>query len=326
VDLQAVERPGGAFQQGVSADQIGAMCRRAFGAGARLGPAVELGLGMYNNTYRVEVDGTPVILRVAPEPARQFRTEREFMRNEYASLPYLAPIASLLPRTLAADFTHEVIGRDYLFQTLLAGVPAPDALAGYPRELWAGYFRQLGAITRAVHDVRGTHFGAPNGTPHRTWSAALIAAFTDAAADLADAGLDAADVRGVAAAAARDSALLDRIGEPRLLHGDLWTVNIMLAAGAPEPTVTGVLDGDRTWWGDPAADWTMYMVDRKPGREAFWEAYGEPERTPDSARRALYYLARHLYAIRLEQHRLGQRDGVAQTYPKMRNVLNQLEV
>ena len=324
MDLQVIARAGNAFQQGLTAAQIAAMCARAFGRHARLGTAVELGLGMYNTTYRVEVDGTPVILRVAPEPARQFRTERELMRNELAALPYLAPIADMLPRTLAADFTHQLLGRDYLFQTMLPGIPGPDALPTYPREHWAPYFRQVGAITRAIHDVEGPAYGPVAGPHHDTWSGALLAAFANAAADLEDCGLDATDVRAVAEHLHTDRALLDGAGGPRLLHGDLWTVNLMFAPGAPEPTVTGVLDGDRAWWGDPAADWTIRMVNSKPDRLPFWDTYGQQQPTADSARRYLYYQARHLYAMRLERHRLGRAGD--DTYAQLGNVLDRLAV
>ncbi|MCX4808602.1 hypothetical protein OG594_44705 [Streptomyces sp. NBC_01214] len=39
-------------------------------------------------------------------------SEAHLMRNEYASVPWLAPIADLMPKVLAADFTGTVIGRD----------------------------------------------------------------------------------------------------------------------------------------------------------------------------------------------------------------------
>jgi hypothetical protein len=100
-----------------------------------------------------------VILRVAPEPGQQNRIERHLMRNEHASLPYFAPIAHMMPRTLAVDFTHEVIGRDYLVQTMLPGVPARDGLDAYPRPRWAAYFRQMGSIAHRIHSVRGPRFG-----------------------------------------------------------------------------------------------------------------------------------------------------------------------
>ncbi|HEV2888713.1 MAG TPA: phosphotransferase, partial [Jatrophihabitans sp.] len=153
MEFHPIERAPGAFQQSVTSGQLESLCRRAFGAGVQVVAATELGLGAYNSTYGVELAGQPpVILRVAPEPGRQYRIERELMRNEHATVPYLAGLGALLPRTLALDFTHQLIGRDYLFQTLLDGVPAPDGLDRYPRPAWAGFYGQLGSIARAVHE------------------------------------------------------------------------------------------------------------------------------------------------------------------------------
>jgi aminoglycoside phosphotransferase (APT) family kinase protein len=328
VEFRAIERGPGAFQQSVTADQVRAMCRRVFGAQVRVVSAVELGGGSYNSTYRVDIGAErPVILRVAPEPARQFRIEREWMRNEHASVPYFAPIAPLIPRTLAIDFTHEVIGRDYLFQSLLDGVPAPEGLAAYPRPDWAPFFRDMGSIARDIHAVCGTRFGPVAGPTFATWSEAVIASLDDTAADLEDVGLDATDVREVAAAALQQRALFDEITQPRLLHGDLWTGNVMLASGTPVPTITGVLDCDRTSWGDPESDWTIFVAGRRPGteRDAFWETYGSPASTPSAEQRLAFYRARHIGAVRLEGHRLGRSESVSATYEDMRDVFARMD-
>ncbi|WP_436959886.1 hypothetical protein [Streptomyces sp. SudanB182_2057] len=44
---------------------------------------------MYNNVYRLRLAGRDrlVVLRVAPEERRQFRSERHLMRNEFACQP-----------------------------------------------------------------------------------------------------------------------------------------------------------------------------------------------------------------------------------------------
>lgn len=328
MEFRPIERTDDAFQQSVTAAAIEAMCRRAFGSSARVMSAVELGNGMYNNTYRVDIGKErPVILRVAPEPARQYRIERHLMRNEYASMPYLAPIAPMIPRTLMADFTHEIIGRDYLFQTMLDGVSGAEGIGQYPRSAWTSFFRQMGTIARSIHTVRGEQFGPVTGPEFGTWGEAVAAFFADLAADLDEAGLDSADVQEVMAAADKYQAVLNEVTEPRLLHGDLWTVNVMMASDAPEPTITGVFDNDRTSWGDPASDWTIFMAAKKPGteRDAFWETYGSRPSTPSSARRSLFYLAKHIGAIRLERHRLGNADAVPETYQQMREVLDQLQ-
>ena len=100
----------------------------------------------------------------------------------------------------------------------------------------------------------------------------------------------------------------------------------MLDPVAAEPTITGVLDLDRTWWGDPAADWTIRMASAKPGteRDAFWETYGQPDGSEPATVRGLIYELRHLGTIRLERHRLGNADGVRNSYVEVAAVLARL--
>nr|WP_247616619.1 hypothetical protein [Streptomyces sp. MK37H] len=98
--------------------------------------------------------------------------------------------------------------------------------------------------------------------------------------------------------------------------------NALLDPAAPEPVITGVLDFDRTWFGDPAADWTIRMATAKADeREAFWESYGVLDRSPAAMWRARVYEARHLGAIRLECHRLAKADAVRESYGAMAEVL-----
>lgn len=325
MEFRPIERRDGAFQQSLAPEQIQAIAHRVFGPNAVVTSTVELGAGLYNNTYRVVIVdlGRPVILRVAPEPARQFRSERELMRNEYASVPWLTPVSTMMPKVIAADWSHEVVDRDYVVQTLLDGVPAPERLGAYPQTMWPVFFRQLGKIAARIHAVRGPRFGPVAGPGYSTWSEAVIGSLLDIAADLDGIGLDPADVRKAAAVAEQHGDVLDEVTEPRLLTGDLWTVNVMLDAAAAQPTISGVFDLDRTWWGDPAADWTIRMASAKPGteRDAFWDSYGAADRSPAAVFRSKVYEARHLGAIRLERHRLGNADGVRATYDDMAGVL-----
>lgn len=325
MEYRAIERGADAFQRPVPPDVLAAMCARAFGADVAMRSAIEVGGGLYNTTYRVETaDGTRAILRVAPEPARQARIERVLMRNEQAALPFFAPVAAMMPRTLFADWTHELLGRDYVMQTVLDGVPAGDGLRAYPRAVWAGFYRQLGALTRAVHSVAGTRFGPVAGPTFATWSDAVLSSLEDTAADLEDAGLDAADVWRVTDLAAARRATLDEITEPRLLHGDLWVPNVMLAPAAPEPTITGLLDHDRASWGDPAADWGIHIALQRADRAPFWDTYGTLRDTAAVRWRALVYRARHIGAVRLERHRIGRADRIPASYADLSAVLDAL--
>lgn len=280
--------------------------------------AVELAGGSFNTTYRVDFGSEPVILRVAPQWS--YRIERDFMRHEHASLPFFAPIAGLMPRTLFVDFTHDLVPRDYTFQTMLGGVSGPDgfrALTDKP-----GFFRQLGEIVRTVHGVRGTRFGRPAGPTFATWSEAVLSIVDDTVADLRDAGLDASDMLEVAALAAKNTAVLDEITEPRLLHGDLWVPNVRLDG----ERIVGVFDHDRASWGDPAADWSIYEAGRRPGtdRDAFWDTYGRPSDSPAAAWRSALYRAVHTGAVRIERHRLGLADTIPASYEEMAKIVAEL--
>jgi len=197
-----------------------------------------------------------------------------------------------VPRILWADFTGQITPRDHMFQALLPGRPAED-LDHFP----PAYFRQLGTITRAVHDVRGERFGPIAGPGFATWAEALADSFATLAAGYRDAGLDASAVHRMIGAVSTHRGALDEIKEPRLLHGDLWRLNILVDADA---TIVGVLDYDSASWGDPLADWTIHRIRQSPGTDAFWETYGNPG--PDPVR-PLFYQARNMLGARLDMHR-----------------------
>ncbi|WP_020573284.1 phosphotransferase family protein [Actinopolymorpha alba] len=327
VRYECVERPVGAFQEPVCADVIARMCCRAFGDEVPIESVVELPWGSYNNVYRVEPrSGPPVVLRVAPAPERQFRVEAALMRNEYAAAPYLAPIRDLLPRIVFADFTHEVINRDYLVETLLPGVPAPEGVGRYPRSQWSSLFHQIGAVTRRIHDVRGRAFGPVAGPLFATWSEATVAFFRTTAQDVRDAGHDERDLWELATEAERLAGILDEITEPRLLHGDGWTANFLVNPETAALTLTGVCDWDRAEWGDPLADWAIQRALLRPAgteRDAFWDGYGRPRSVADGVRQRIYQ-ARHAVALRLDRIRLGRRDQIAVTYDEIGAILTHL--
>ena len=308
VTVVPIERAPDAFQQPVAPSVLLAICRRALGASVRVRQIVEIGVGTYNSTYRVDVaEGEPVILRVAPEPSRQGIAAREAMRNEYAALPFLAPLGGLIPRTLAVDFTHQLLERDYLVQTLLPGEPASQRIPGYSASALRCLYRELGSVTRTIHEVTGSAFGPVAGPLHATWSSALIAEFERLAEEFTAAGLDAAPAHRMIAAAERHRAELDEVTVPALLHGDLWTLNILVDTDPDRPTITGVLDCDAASWGDPMSDWTINRVLSRPGTEvdAFWQACGSPAGGRSEPVRALVYRARNALGARLDIHRRG---------------------
>ncbi len=304
------------------------MCRRVLGDSSEVLSAAEMGWGSYNTAFRVELaESPPVVLRIAPRPGRQMRSERHWLRSEYAATAWLVGLGPLVPRVLGADFTHQVIGRDYLVQSLLPGIPAPDKLPAYDRQLWPGLFGQIGAITRQVHNVAGDSWGPLAAPFDAHWSDALLRSLTDSRTDLARWSLPSEDVARLCAVIDHHRDRLDQASQPRLLHGDLWTANILLDPHAAEPTVTGVVDGDRAWWGDPLADWAVYRADTRnvtSERDAFWRAYGGRPAGQDVEWRLKLYRARHLVAERVEAARSGNLDHAGKTVTELGSILSAL--
>lgn len=306
MNVVAIARETTDFQQPVEPRIIDAILRRALGENARIHRVVEIGTGTYNNTYRVDREGKePVYLRIAPERSRQARTGRDAMRNEHATTPFLSALGSLVPRTLAADFTHQLLDRDYMVQTAVPGMPVSEVYSSYSPQAKRHFHRELGHITRTLHAVRGPWFGPVAGPGDNTWSSALITHFRKRAEDYAAARLGTDGIDRLISAAEDHRDALDQITEPRLLHGDLWHLNILVDSDPDRPTITGILDHDSASWGDPLSDWTISQVRIRAGTEAdaFWGTYGNLR--PDRAAkiRNLFYQARNLLGARLDIHR-----------------------
>ncbi len=312
----------------VSADAVEAICRGWLGSAAGVDAAVELAGGLYNSTFRLELDGRePVVLRIAPPATAQHPSERGLMRNEYASIPFLRPIAPMMPTTLVADFTHDVLDRDYLIQTYLPGVAAAQLLGDWPTEDHERFWNSLGTVLARIHSVRSDRFGRVVGPTHELWSRCLMSVLGDIAQSCEAQALDASDLREVALHVDRLSDTLDEITSAHLLHGDLIPGNVMVDPHDPGAGVTGVFDCDRSWWGDPLADWTFVFVDRLPQEQqhAFWDGYGHqrPE-LPRERTRGLIYRARAMGEVRLEHARLGRSRQLQKTYPIMAELLHDI--
>jgi len=330
VAYTSIERAANAFQQPIALEQIIAMCQRAFGDKCTIIAIDELGGGGFNNIYRVELaEMQPVILRVAPEASKLANArEATLMQREYLGQGFLAPIAPLLPTILMADFTRQLIDRHYMFQSYMEGEQWQQIYNTLTndenRQLW----RQLGEITRTIHAVVGPAFGTlyPD-PPYNTWSQMIIGDLTETIHDLEEhARLDASDLRTVRAIADAKRAYLDEISQPRLRHGDLWTVNILVKREEAGPRISAVLDSDGVSWGDPLADWTIFLMQlHKPaGSEAFWETYGQPEQNTGWRIRNLIYYCHHLGSARLECWRNHIDKAVQNSYRDIQQAITEL--
>lgn len=333
-----IERDADSHQQPIASEQIRAMSERAFGVEKEIAEVQELDGGECNNTYVITfVDAQRVILRVSPAPDKPCPGRAlALMRNEHYFQPFLAPIATLVPETLCADFTHQIINRDYMFQTFMEGTRWSDIAESLTPEENRTLWIQLGQIAKTIHSVQGEMFGSPiTGTLSAHWSEKVIKRLTDNIQQLETVQVDASDIKLVREMAQTHSDLLDEIRQPRLLHGDLWTFNALVKLDQGMPRITAVLDADGCSWGDPMDDWTMFLLHIKAtegkmrneieGAQYFWQGYGQPERSKGALFREQIYRANNFAGARLELHSLGREEVVQRTYEKLREIIAVLQ-
>ena len=258
------------------------------------------GAGKFSETFDV-ADGTGrrFVLRVAPpDSLRQLFYERRMMRQEPALHErLLAETAVPVPPIVAHDFTRTRIDRDYLLMPRLPGEPLSDARLAGPAEQRA--LREWGRYVAEIHTItdpagRFGYLGEHRCMdPQPTW----VEAFADMYRRLLDDVVDCGVYDRPTADAARG--LLEEnldafvpLDESRLLHGDLWLTNLLVAN---DGEVTGVIDFDRACWGD--IEWDLAIAEYcGVTREAFWEGYGRRVETragPAGVRRMFYLLYEH---------------------------------
>ena len=282
----------------LTTDLILSMCQRGFRADVQVESIRELGGGTFNTTYHITLaDQRKLILRVSPPHTEDTYWDEAFlMRREHSMQPFFAPVAALMPKTLLSDFTHQLIDRDYMFQTFIEGERWDDVMDKLTSEENNLLWNQFGNILKQIHQVHGESFGILRpGFEFPHWSQAVINRLERTLQSAKDNQLELPYLASILDLIRADPEQLDEIQIPSLLHGDLWSFNILISR-ANNPLIVGILDADRSWWGDPMADWTMFILahaEKEEGHSHFWEAYGQLENTQSSNFRKNVYDAMH---------------------------------
>ncbi len=298
--------------------EVSSICRRALGSEAELERADRLGFSSFNRVYRLRfANRESLVLRIAPSEPVPFASESQLMRNEHAAGPWFAALGPLVPKIIECDWTHTVIDADWMLQSVASGESAagPYGLKRFPRETWRAYYRQLGRISRRIHSISGTFFGSHVGEKFTHFHEYLAHKLDEYAVDLHRARIPNRPLGDAQRWLAQHMSLFDSVETPSLLSGDLWIVNTLLQDQGGRPVITGVLDFDRSSWGDPAYDWTIRMaLAKQDERTSFWETDGYGALAdPDGSltRRLRFYEFVHLASVLPERVRLGKNDPVA---------------
>ena len=286
----------------VSERELRAIVDHAFGRQATPVTWIPLGGGQINDTRLLTLaDGHRYVLRVAPSEVVALAGPSWFtpygLRREGAVIAAAPDLVELLPVTLAHDFGHEVIDRDWVIQRVMPGVPLAtidDRLAPAARStIWT----ELGRFARQMHGHSSDRFGPPTWGPSFPRWSELVA--WDAAGMVDDAkrfGLPVATFERLASLVDRLAPLLDEVTTPSLIHSDLWKPHVFVDRDADGPyRLSGVIDLEFGRFADhlsehlpPTFDWGNVPDTVQP---AFTAGYGPFTPQPGDAIRNRIYLA-----------------------------------
>ena len=215
--------------------------------------------GNFNTCYIVSTDkGQRVVLRLAPaSDSVIYRHEIQLLRREATLLDLLPSQWYSVPKVLYRDFTNSTMQRDIVIHTYLTGKlwsnSSKLSLLKHEVRLW----EEILSIADYLKDNRAPKFGFPPPAKGFTrWSEAVRDLFEGLLSDLSRHNLLFDKAASLCEIVDEAAPALAEITVPRLVHGDLWPKNVLLS-NVRIPHITGILDWERSYWGDPLSSWIL---------------------------------------------------------------------
>lgn len=303
------------FAGGTGDARIDAVLARAAAAGVAIGPVravTPLAGGTYNALYALDLAGADRLVLKLPPPAGTpaLSYEAELLCGEALFCTCAQAAGVPAPRVVHARPQPTADGEPFVLMTHVPGVTWWDVASGMAAAERDRLRGELGALAARLHAVRGPGFGYPAGAPaplHERWAPAF-AAMVSAVLDDAEAygpwlPVAVPEIRARVAAALP---LLEPVADPALVHFDLWPGNILLDGPPGARVISGLIDGERMFWGDPLADLaslSLFLGDAE-GDPAFLAGYraagGRLEVDGDARRRIALYRC-YLWLIMLTE-------------------------
>jgi aminoglycoside phosphotransferase (APT) family kinase protein len=220
----------------------------------------ELKDGCFNISYLVVLDtGREYVLKIAPPDDVELLTyEKDLMITEinfHSLVEHHLRVP--VPEIVKFDFTKNIIPYNYFIMNKLNGFPL-DKCEPVTRDQRKSIYKQLAKYLAYMHTIKGEHFG------YESLSEGFIGKnYYDSYKTMFKHIINDADKKSIKLPVNSEelfntldkySYAFESIIEPVFVHYDLWDGNIFVSDMDTSPTIEGLIDFERGFFADPAAD------------------------------------------------------------------------
>lgn len=248
--------------------------------------------GMFNTTYRVDVNGESYVFRMGPVNRHLILPfERSLMPGEVEFYRLCREAGLPVSEVVALDTARDIVDRDYMIVRYVSNTGMFELERDGSD--WNAVMENVGRFMARMHEITGPRFGrladVTAGRGFSKWSEYIFSeldAVTNAYLTVSD-QYTKAELDEIGEFFHRREALLDEITVPRLNHVDVWDGNVLVRPDGSNE-IAAIIDGDRSLWGDIDFDLDKRWIQNPE----FERGYGRPL-TADAhraARRTLYRL------------------------------------
>ncbi|WP_329060562.1 phosphotransferase family protein [Streptomyces sp. NBC_01429] len=276
--------------------------------------------GTYNTLHRVLLrDGGQWVVKLPPPVSVPgLSHERGLLRGEVEFYTAAGALPRMpVPRVVRYEADPGAPTGAFLVMSACPGASWHELDGRLAADERARLRGELGGVVARLHTVTGHGFGYPaqpfgplSGTWREAFTLMLERLLEDAVRYGARLPRAPDAIRALASGAA---GALDEVTVPVAVHFDLWQGNVLLDGAPGARTVSGIIDGERMFWGDPLADFVSLAllddIEKDGDFLAGYAAAGGTTRWDRAARTRMALYRCYLYLIMLV-------EAVPRAYPQ----------
>lgn len=231
--------------------------------------------GLFNTTYHIKLlNRNDVILRVGPSNKELLLNfEHNLMDSEEIFYNKCKSEGVPCSNIIILDKDNRIINRDYMIVEYINSKPLSEIKIS--KNIENKIFEEVGTYTKRIHEIEGANFGrvfdVSKGKGFKLWSEYLYNEISEVGEKLVEFNIySLEEVNLFKALIDKHKNLLDDIKRKSLIHGDLWSGNILVENNDEKYSVVAIIDGDRSLYGDSDFEFANEWITN----ESFMKGYG----------------------------------------------------